>query len=193
VEDDQPGQYGDILETLKKRHNDLLLSRLQEARLRSKVNHLEGAEKPTRLFLRKEVAQAKDKHIASLRVGDKLVIDANGLINDCSTFYSDLYTEEPVADAVIDSFVAELPFLQMEERNGCEGLLTPEECIKALRQMKDGKSLGLDGLTKEFYLKFFYLFGNDFVAMANDCIEDGVRYHSQRECHHTHMQRPGKP
>ena len=37
------------------------------------------------------------------------------------------------------------------ERNSCEGLLTKRECWEALSAIKNGKSSGNDGLTKEFY------------------------------------------
>ena len=39
--------------------------------------------------------------------------------------------------------------------------------------MKTDKCPGLDGLPSEFYKKFIYLFGRDFVGMINDCFVQG--------------------
>ena len=46
--------------------------------------------------------------------------------------------------------------------------------------MKDSKSPGLDGLPKEFYLKFFPLIGNAFVEMINSCFNLGTLCPTQK-------------
>ena len=63
--------------------------------------------------------------------------------------------------------------LSPEQSSLCDGLFTYEECLLALKGMKNGKSPGLDGLPKEFYVTFFHLFGRDFVQMVNDCVRAG--------------------
>lgn len=45
--------------------------------------------------------------------------------------------------------------LNIDEQNSCTGLLTEEECGKALKEMKNQKSPGSDGLTTEFYKIFW--------------------------------------
>ena len=48
-----------------------------------------------------------------------------------------------------------IPSLSQTESDSCEGLLTKRECWEALNLMKNGKSSGNDGPTKEFYVCFF--------------------------------------
>ena len=73
-----------------------------------------------------------------------------------------------------------LPRLSEESKESCEGFLTADECLKALKGMKNGKTPGGDGLPKEFYITFFHLFGEDFVEMINDCYLIGELTESQR-------------
>ena len=65
--------------------------------------------------------------------------------------------------------------LSEAERNSCEGLLTKKECWEALNEMKNGKSPGNDGLTKEFYMCFF----NQLIAALNESFTVGQLSTSQ--------------
>ena len=133
-----------------------------------------------KFFLRKEVSHAKDKYISDLLVNGETVTGKDDIINACRDFYAELFTAEPVDDAVIDSFVSNLPIIPAEDRLQCEGPLTVEECLDAIKGMENGKSPGVDGLPKEFYHKFFPLFGADFVTVMTSCFEDGILCPSQR-------------
>ena len=48
-----------------------------------------------------------------------------------------------------------IPKLQDNEIERCEGKLTLKECLEALNSMKNNKSPGNDCFTKEFYVCFF--------------------------------------
>lgn len=45
--------------------------------------------------------------------------------------------------------------------------LTWDEFHNALKQMASGRSLGPDGLTSEFFLCFWDLFGEEFMTMIH--------------------------
>ena len=47
-----------------------------------------------------------------------------------------------------------LPKLSNDDRLCCEGKLNLQECWEALNSMKNGKTPGNDGLTKEFFCMF---------------------------------------
>ena len=53
------------------------------------------------------------------------------------------------------------------DRKKCEGLLTIEECKKALDSMQNGKSPGCDGITAEFYNAFWPVIGQTLVDILN--------------------------
>ena len=73
------------------------------------------------------------------------------------------------------------PQLTEEESNLCEGSLTFQECYDALKLMKDGKSPGNDGLTKEFYLCRFDKLGPLLRNSLNFSLEKGELSASQKQ------------
>ena len=44
-------------------------------------------------------------------------------------------------------------FLTEDDKHKCEGAFSKEECLKALKNMKNNKTSGLDGFTSEFCKK----------------------------------------
>ena len=85
-------------------------------------------------------------------------------------FYSNLYTrrstktEKECLD-YLSRF--QIPRLSKTDCNSCKGMLTKQECWRALNAMKNGKSPGNDGLTKEFYVCFFKEISDSLVAALN--------------------------
>ena len=88
------------------------------------------------------------------------ITDAVQIRQEQKQFYEKLYTSsKPILDDSHKSlFLNEAnPFitkLSNEAVSKCEGYLTFQECLSSIKNMKNGKSPGLDGFTVEFY-KFF--------------------------------------
>ena len=90
-------------------------------------------------------------------------------MSELKTYYQNLYRKRSVkTEEECLEYLSELntPSLSLEERELCEGKLTLTECWNALQSMKDGKSPGNDGLTKEFYLDGI-LFASDIEKAFN--------------------------
>ena len=71
---------------------------------------------------------------------------------------------------VFSSFLSdlnEIPSLVEEKKNVCEGKLGYGECYNALQTFQRNKSPGNDGLTVEFYLAFWLVFGRLLVQSLN--------------------------
>ena len=51
--------------------------------------------------------------------------------------------------------------------------LQKKECWEALNEMKNGKSPGKDGLTKEFYMCFYNEICNQLIAALNESFTVG--------------------
>ena len=51
--------------------------------------------------------------------------------------------------------------------------LQKKECWETLNEMKNGKSPGNDGLTKEFYMCFFNEIFNQLIAALNESFTVG--------------------
>ena len=99
----------------------------------------------------------------------------------CHTFYSNLYSAEPVDIPSQDWLLANLDrSLTSEDQQKCEGLLTLSECHEALGQMSSSKSPGADGLPVEFYRRFWGLLGQDLVDILNYSFDHGALSDSQR-------------
>ena len=63
----------------------------------------------------------------------------------------------------------------------CEGKLTLNECWNALSSVKNGKSPGNDGFTKEFYITFFGELGPLLLKTFNYSFEKGQLSASQKQ------------
>ena len=100
-------------------------------------------------------------------------------------FYQDLYENKDHGTCADDihSYIGnlEIPKLSDELQRQCEGSLTYAECRKVLDTFKNNKSPGNDGLTAEFYKKFWPLLGTLMVDSLNAAFADGKLANSQRQ------------
>lgn len=74
-----------------------------------------------------------------------------------------------------------MPRLSVEESKRCDGFLTKGECFQSLKTMGNNKTPGNDGLTKEFYLAFWGMLGDDMVDSFNFSFQNGKLSMSQRQ------------
>ena len=84
------------------------------------------------------------------------------------------------------------PKLSEAERNSCESLLTNKECWEALSAMKNGKSPGNDGFTKEFYMCFLNEICNQLVTGLNESFTVGQLSTSQCQTNITLIEKKAK-
>ena len=175
-------EYTRFLNQVKSELNDLLSDRLQGAMIRARAQILESGEKPTRYFLQMEKKIAKSKLITEVRVGENRFFDSQNIINETRNFWKGIFSKEDIDIDAAKYFLedAGLPRVPPDLVEHCEGPLSFREAELSLEAMKSGTSPGLDGLGPEFYKKFFFLFGEKFVAMINLCFMNGQLSESQR-------------
>ena len=167
---------------LKQDIETLYNEEMEGCKIRAKVKYLETSEKPTRLFLRREKQLASKKSISHLIKSDGTSARTTSEITEeCVQFYKTLYSKEAADSSLNLSFFNELARLSEESANICEGPITIEECVIALKQMANSKTPGLDGLPKEFYEFAFKYIGNSFVRLINRCYSEGILPPSQRQ------------
>ena len=127
--------------------------------LRSKAQWYGEGEKASKYFLSLEKNRKVKTCIRKLKSdlhGE--IVDPQLILPELKLFYKNLYkktsvkTEKECLDLGKYSNTLRL---SPEEKGLCEGKLTLQECWDALSSMKNGKSPGNDGLTKEFYTAFF--------------------------------------
>ena len=90
------------------------------------------------------------------------------------------------------SDLIEIPSLVKEKKNVCEGKLGYGECYNALQTFQKNKSPGNDGLTVEFYLAFWPVFGSLLVQSLNYAFEYGELSNSQKQAVITLVEKKGK-
>ena len=76
------------------------------------------------------------------------------LIFHCIILKKSLFTEKlQIQNQNITTYLSKIsiPVLTGEQSRTCEGPISEDELLKALRNMSNNKSPGNDGLTKEFY------------------------------------------
>ena len=154
--------------------------------VRTKVKWIEHGEKPTKYFLSLEKRNYINKTI------NKLMLD-----NGCSTtmqsdilleiekFYTKLYSnyDNNLHDVDLESIVSKenINTLSPDMSNELEGIITREEALLALKNMKNNKSPGADGFTSEFYKFFWRDIGSFLIRSLNFGFQKGELSITQRQ------------
>ena len=151
--------------------------------VRSRAKWVEEGEKSSKYFANLERARQESNCIDSLK--DKtgqVVTDDKSILSVSKDFYASLYSSQRCSDDELTSWFNEIVpenVLNETEKESCEGKITFNECRNALSKMKNNKSPGLDGISIEFYKKFWDSIGNVLVDMYNECYERGELVDSQ--------------
>ena len=131
----------------------------QEAsKVHSRATWLKDGEKPSKLLSSLENKGYIDKTIKRLQKSDgQYISNQEEILNEVQTFYKRLFSQpknecEPQLKKILNNL--ETAKLSSVEAKGLEHELSIEEIGKALKQMKNGKSPGIDGYPAEF-LKIF--------------------------------------
>ena len=142
--------------------------------IRSKAKFVEEGEKSTQYFLNLEKRNSEIKHMkAIINSNGTLINNPNSILNEQASFYCKLYSSNKTMSEDIKNlehtFLAneEIPKLEEEQRTELEEPLTIIELSKALKDMANNKSPGLDGFTTNFY-KFFW---SDIKLILYECYQ----------------------
>lgn len=130
--------------------------KLRGAQIRSKVQLLENGEKPTKFFLRKELARGKRKIIKEvINTEGETCTSSETILDAFKEFYTNLYRKESDETGIMEEFLNDVPSITEEDSKMLGAEINREEIKKALTDMYANKSPGSDGLSKEFYFAFF--------------------------------------
>ena len=138
----------------------------------------------TRFLILEKCNKAKSHLRKLMTLSDTEIHDPSGIMSQVKSLYSSLYKRHSTKNEeecleYLRSF--NLPQISSCERESCEGLLTRKVCWEALQLMKNGKSSGNDGLTKEFYVCFFNKMSPFLIDAPNHSCEIGRLSTSQRQ------------
>ena len=131
--------------------------------LPSKVRWYEEGEKCSNYFLSLEKRNKTSSCIRKLLTEDgQEITNPEHIRKEIKSFYENLYTKRSLKTEknVLKECLEHLsrintPHLSQSDKASCEGKLTLQIIWEALISMKNRKTPGNDGLTKEFYVCFF--------------------------------------
>jgi len=107
-------------------------------------------EKCNKYFFNLEKRSYEKRHITKLKTPEGITAeDPKVILTVMKKFYNQLYTSQnqPSAERFSNfSDYESLPKLDNEKQNLCEGPITAEECLAALKTFQHSKTLGTDGL-----------------------------------------------
>ena len=163
---------------IKNRLNEIESQKTEASRIRSKQDWIDKRENCSRYF------HEEEKRKGGLKKMECLIDEAGKTVETkeeiCKTaikFYESLLTNEPIDEhklqTEIDRHIDKR--LSDEQRDSIEGPITKQEILEAIKQMKNNKSPGMDGLTREFYVMMWDLIGNDLVdVITNVYLKDNL-------------------
>ena len=134
---------------------DIIENKINGIIIRSKAEYVESDEKNSKLFSNLEKKRSESKIIKQLNVKGTLIKNQEEILEQQQIFYENLYKRRDRRPSRYDFFNNNMNKLDQDNKALCEGQLTENECLNALKDMKNNKSPGSDGLTTEFYKIFW--------------------------------------
>ena len=116
--------------------------------------------------------------------GEKLLCSQSEMLKSIANYYEKLYCETNTTnDDDIDTYLKETKLCELNEADAdsCEGLITENECFKAVMSMSNNKSPGCDGLGIEFYKCFWSDVQDLVVESLNEAYTQGELSESQKQ------------
>lgn len=144
---------------------------------------MDNDEKPSKIFFQQEIKRAKQKTITKIVTessNSRTCSNSGDILAEFQNFYSKLYTDEGIDQDLASEFLKNVPKLRNDISANCEGPITKDEIILALRDMENNKSPGSDGLAKEFYSTFSSILIDPLVEVVNTASNDGHLSDSQK-------------
>lgn len=180
-ENNNPGQFIDRLREIKSQIKEIQLQNYAGSKIRSRAECLDNDEKPSKFFFQQEIKRAKQKTITKIVTeSSRTCSSSSDILAEFQTFYSKLYTDEGIDQDLASEFLKNVPKLHNDISTTCEGPITKDEILLALRDMENNKSPGSDGLTKEFYSTFSSILIDPLVEVVNTVYNDGHLSDSQK-------------
>ena len=141
------------------------------ARIRAKVDEIEKDERSTRHFFSKEHTNGEKKQIRSLLKGQEILTEEKEVMEEVKSFYSNLYCSEGINGDFMEKTCESITEkLEEKDREKLNKYISEDDISKALLAMKNNKSPGEDGISKEFYIVFKDILIEDICEMLNNIL-----------------------
>ena len=143
----------DIL-NVKREIDSIMEEKTKSAIFRSKIKWYKEGEKSSKYFFNLEKSKYNKKVMKSTFLADgSKTKDSKKILKEQSNFYSRLYTSDENVEFNVQ--VKNLPVLSNRDKESLDKPITLEDLAHALKNCKNNKTPGCDGLPVEFYKVFW--------------------------------------
>ena len=171
-----------ILKEKNERLVELRKHKIEGVILRSRATFACSGEKISKYYCNMENRHFVSKQMYKLVSNKGITLNnTDEMLEETKEYYKNLYQKRDNVDCRLEEYVQTLPKLEEIESNSLEGLITIEEASEALKNMKNGKSPGTDGMTVEFFKVFWKRIGGFVVRSLNEGFKRGQMSVTQRE------------
>lgn len=163
------------LHKLQNQLDEIYLEKAKGAFVRSKAKWIEQGEKNSSYFYGLEKRRQNKKCITKLYKNGNITQDSVQITEEVNKFYSNLYKtkfQRDKCDTFMSTVKKYVKTLSEEDKLTLEKDLSISEIEIALKQMKNDKSPGIDGLSVEFYKTFWQEIKHLLFDAYLDCINN---------------------
>ena len=153
------------------------------------------AEKPTKYFLNLEKSRYNKKTILRLKSKEgKIVNEEKDIQRELSDFYKKLYTapkdERRDTQKYLNKY--KFPELSSDQKDSLEQEISLYELGSTVKELKNSKTLGVDGIPVDFYKIFWEKLKHFFLGLIKQILEKGKFHLSARRGIITLLEKVGK-
>ncbi|KAF7642537.1 hypothetical protein LDENG_00256290 [Lucifuga dentata] len=148
----------------------LLEGRVKGALVRSRFCNIKDMDVSSSFFFNLERNIGRRKLMTCLKLSDgKVTTDPKEMRKCAVDFYTNLFSADCCKPECVAELLEGLPQLSPAEKAGLDRGLSMEELTTAVGQMASGRAPGLDGLTADFYKRFWGSIGADLHEVLLEC------------------------
>ena len=150
--------------------------------MHSRTHWAEEGESSSSFFFRLEKKRGAESWVSTVKNNlGNVVSSMDEICSVWRSFYESLFTAEPTDPQVASALLLNVDATLTENQASvCDGLLSPDEVLRALKGMARNKSPGSDGLPVKFYLRFWDVLGTDLTDVFNEAFQAGSLSKSQK-------------
>ncbi len=145
--------------------------------LRSKCKWVEEGERCTEYFFNMEKNRQKSNTIKEIKDENGILhVDDGPILTATGGYYTNLFKSRNISQEDIKNYLDSVKLdnkLNQEEKKMCDEDITEKELENVIKNLKKGKSPGCDGITPEFYIKFWDTIKDLYMNMIKETQEKG--------------------
>jgi hypothetical protein len=124
------------------------------------------------IFPYKTDFSTQQHQLQTIKINVTVLTEPNTIRTEVRNFFKSFYTANGNQTDIKDDAFTNIPSLDKTEREKCDAPLTLTELTTALHKSNSGRSPGLDGITYEFYKKFWNELGPLLLRVANTSMQE---------------------